>query len=364
MQKRLFLSIIALFILIPSTGVITGLGAMSAQEMRISEGRNKASFQEDFPKWFTDNLGLRQFFANTYSTFLLFLFDQSSDPVRVQIGQNGFLFLGGTLPSHARHPSSSKVLASLGNGFKDIITLFQKQEIPVLIAIAPDKATIYGEYFPRWVKRVSSTIPRDSFNKSPLLKKYVLFLEDALLAYKKHSDILYWKNDTHWNPFGAFLGYSTIMDGIERILEKKMDRIQLLGFKTGKYHRGDLERMNRAAKTHENNIDLLTTQMKNKVSGTKEGKVSKYTNKNYINELNVAIIHDSFYYSLASVYRNTFNTTYEINLGRLDTQTVETFLSEKPPLDLVIFLLVERNFFRLDALLKKIAEELLPAERH
>lgn len=364
MQKRLFLLTIALIILIPATGVLTGLGAMSDQGMRSFEGRTKTPFREDVSKWFTDNLGLRELFLTAYSSVLLFVFGQSSNPDMVQVGQKGFLFLGDrnmkTFSTHSGLGASKEKLLHLGEGFKDIITLFQKKEIPVLSVIAPDKATIYGEYYPKWVKHVSRSFPRDNFNMSPLLQKHVLFLEDDLLKYKKHSNLLYRKNDTHWNDNAAYLGYTAVMDRLEKLLEKKLERVPLLGWKTVPPWRGDLERMNRVAPDKDilYNLLLAGTEPRH-ISLEEKGKYSKSSNKKALNSLNIAVVHDSFY--PPEFYRKTFNTVYELHYDNLRKANLAALLAESPPPDLLIFLMVERSTLGRDLELKRLARELSPS---
>ena len=76
MQKRLFLLLVALLVLVPATGTITGIGSMTEAEIRASESRNKTVITQNFTKWFTDSLGMRHFFLKAFSSTLLFLFDQ------------------------------------------------------------------------------------------------------------------------------------------------------------------------------------------------------------------------------------------------------------------------------------------------
>lgn len=364
MQKRLFLLVLALIILIPATGVLTGLGAMNELQMAMVEGRRKTPFEKDFPKWFTDNLGMRELFLKSYASVLLFVFGQSSNPTQVQVGQNGFLFLGDRLArTFSLHSGASRLsknqLLHLGEGFQAIITQFRNKGIPVLIAVAPDKASIYGEYYPKWVKHVSRSFPRDNFNASPLLREHVLFLEDALLEYKKHSDLLYWKTDTHWNRMGAYLGYVTLMEGLEKLTQKKLEQVPLLGWKTTGPWRGDLERMNRVARAEDVRRSLLLPRTEaGQIAQEKKESYSRYTNKKGLNPLNVAIVVDSFYDIIPEVYRKTLTTTYEIPFSRLDKASLEAILAENPPVDLLIFLLVERSIPGADSRLKRLAGEL------
>lgn len=363
MQKRLFLLLVALLILVPATGVVTGIGSMSETEIRAFESRNKTTIAQSFTKWFTDSLGMRHFFLNAFSSTLLFLFDQSSDPTRVQIGQNNFLFLGDryakTFSIHSGIQPAKDSGPRLGEGFASLISLFQKKGIPVLIVIVPDKGTIYGEYYPQWVKKVSPTLARDTFDYSPVLERHILFLSDILFKYKKQTDLLYWKNDSHWNEMGAFLGYTAIMERIEDLIHKKLDRVHLLGWKTGRQHSGDLERFNRGAKkADEVSVQIIKANNNKSTFIKKNEKFYISTTPNALNTINIAILHDSFWYTIPSVYRNTFTTIHEIHISNLDKKILESLLELIPPLDLLILISVERNIPQRDKLVYSLVKKI------
>lgn len=375
MQKRLFLLAIALSLLIPATGVLTGLGSMSEQEMAAFEGRRKTRFRQDFPKWFTDNLGLRKDFLKAHAAVLLHVFGQPANPEQAQVGREGFLFLGDararTFSAHTgafRLPREE--LLHLGEGFRGIIALFENRGIPVLVAIAPDKATIYGEYYPSWVKRAGSTLPRDRFTAPPL-GEHVLFLEDTLLAAKKRNDLLYWKTDTHWNKLGAYLGYVAVMDRLGELTGQKLERLPLLGWKSGGPRSGDLARMNRVAPGVDRAFDLVFPENGpdagpgnpgGGVSVQKAGNLTLSANPRPLNPLRVALVVDSFYDPMAEAYRKSFASTREIHISTLDKAALRAVLEATPAPDLVVFLLVERNIPLHDRRLRGIARTIDPED--
>lgn len=369
MQKRLFLLAVALIILIPAAGVLTGLGAMNDQEMLMVEGRRKTGFRQDFPRWFSDNLGLRKIFLKAHAAVLLHIFGQPTDPEQAQVGREGFLFLGDArVRTFSAHTGAFRLpqeeLLHLGEGFQGIIALFEEKGIPVLVAIAPDKATIYGEYYPSWVKRTGPSLPRDTFNAPPL-REHVLFLEDTLLAYKKRSDLLYWKTDTHWNKLGAYLGYTAIMDRLGELTHQRLERLPLLGWKKGAPRSGDLPRINRVAPGEENSFDLVFPEDspragpekgRGHVSVQKAGNLTLSNNAEPLNPLRVALVVDSFYNAIPEVYRKSFAATRELHINNLDKAALRALLDATPPPDLVVFLLVERNIPGHDRRLRGIAK--------
>ncbi|EEF59048.1 alginate O-acetyltransferase AlgX-related protein [Pedosphaera parvula] len=87
-----------------------------------------------------------------------------------------------------------------------------RQGIHYIFVIPPDKHRIYPEYLPEWIAHLGPTSKLDQFfgymktNSSV----EVLDLRPALME-AKHSRFTYLRNDTHWNEYGAFVGYQALL---------------------------------------------------------------------------------------------------------------------------------------------------------
>jgi alginate O-acetyltransferase complex protein AlgJ len=102
--------------------------------------------------------------------------------------------------------------------FKKLTILSQylkSQGITLLIVVAPNKATIYPDRVPSQIK----TLPTQS-----RLDELMTYLKDndlsvmvdlrpALQAARQNKDV-YYKTDTHWNGYGAFVAYKTIINAL------------------------------------------------------------------------------------------------------------------------------------------------------
>ena len=74
------------------------------------------------------------------------------------------------------------------------------------IMVPPNKDTIYPEYRPRWAA-ISPDAASRKLVRLPNHGAHV-FLEDALrAAAQPGSPLLFYRSDTHWNNYGAWLGY-------------------------------------------------------------------------------------------------------------------------------------------------------------
>jgi alginate O-acetyltransferase complex protein AlgJ len=87
--------------------------------------------------------------------------------------------------------------------------------ITLLIVIVPNKASIYPDKLPEQIKSLP-TLPRlDGLisyledNNLPV----ILDLRPALRAARQDQDV-YYKTNTHWNGYGAFVAYTTIINAL------------------------------------------------------------------------------------------------------------------------------------------------------
>ena len=85
--------------------------------------------------------------------------------------------------------------------------------------IAPDKNKIYGEYYPDYIKKYLPDSDSRAMQLVNYLKKNteinVIYPYDALQAGKT-TGLLYWKNDTHWNSLGAYIGYQALIEAFRK----------------------------------------------------------------------------------------------------------------------------------------------------
>ena len=84
--------------------------------------------------------------------------------------------------------------------------------IGYVVMVVPDKATIYPEHLPRWVRQVDPSTRLDrlyaALEAHPEMT--VLDLRPALVAAKARQRI-YFRTDSHWNYAGASVAYDVLM---------------------------------------------------------------------------------------------------------------------------------------------------------
>ncbi|MCE5335027.1 MAG: hypothetical protein LLG06_10620 [Desulfobacteraceae bacterium] len=89
---------------------------------------------------------------------------------------------------------------------------FAENGIVYILAIAPNKISLYDEYLPDRIRECAGRTRLDQFMeymaKNSSLK--VLDLRGPLREEKKNHPT-FWATDTHWNSYGAYVGYREIM---------------------------------------------------------------------------------------------------------------------------------------------------------
>ena len=87
--------------------------------------------------------------------------------------------------------------------------------IGYVVVVVPDKATIYPEHLPSWVRQVDPVTRLDrlyaALSAHPEIA--VLDLRPALRAAKAQQRV-YFKTDSHWNYAGAAVGYGVLMQAL------------------------------------------------------------------------------------------------------------------------------------------------------
>jgi hypothetical protein len=109
-------------------------------------------------------------------------------------------------------PLSGEELKGLERTMEESRREFSQSGIVYLVVIAPNKNTVYGEYLPDEIARFRATTRMDQFMAHMRTHSRVEILdlrEPLIRAKEKHPT--YMRTDSHWNSYGAYVGYREIM---------------------------------------------------------------------------------------------------------------------------------------------------------
>ena len=171
----------------------------------------------DLQSYYNDNIGFRNQLIKLYSGIKIILLHVS--PVdKVIIGKNGWLYYsnpldGSTISDFSgKDPFSIDELKKINDNNKLRAEWFSSRGIKLIIVIPPNKQSVYSEYLPSYYQK-SGITRLDQIINNNTSNLEILDLRQTLIDNKK-TNLTYYKTDTHWNKYGAFLGYQKIIESL------------------------------------------------------------------------------------------------------------------------------------------------------
>ncbi len=198
--------------------------------------------------YYNDHFGFRDALIRRYHREMKKRFGQSGVP-NVITGKDDWYFYAGDLvldDFRGLVPLTENQLISWREDLVRKRDWLARQGIRYLFVLVPDKQTIYPEYLPDYFQKAKGTTRIEQLVEC--LKQdpdsEILDLKPNLLAAKSEGR-LYQKTDTHWNEYGAFVGYREIMHKLSNWFPREKFRLDFF------FHRdrvteqpgGDLTRM-------------------------------------------------------------------------------------------------------------------------
>jgi alginate O-acetyltransferase complex protein AlgJ len=220
----------------------------------------------------------------------------------------------------------------------------KSQGITLLFVVAPNKTSIYPETLPdEMIYQPASTL--DSLisyledNDLPILD-----LRPALKAARKERDV-YYKTDTHWNGYGAFIAYTTIVNKLRE------SHPQL-----SSYRASDLQLKTTSADILEISGMLGITTIKesgpyftsseNLVQTIHPGDYNRYDQLSWIPNSTLPTLlmfHDSFGAKYLNAYLSmNFSTSHFVHVESMSKYLTKEVIQQLEP-DIIIIEIVERN---------------------
>ena len=207
--------------------------------------------------------------------------------------------------------------------------------------IAPAKNKIYGEYYPATIKKQNPDTASRAFQLIDYIKQnsdvQVVCPYERLIREKEKGELLYYKNDTHWNELGSYIGYQELCRvlGIEPMEVSEYEVVKKeVGDQTNLFPEGthkDYETTYRIPKIEQS---YSQTQIADGLNNNKT-IVTKNKGKN----LNAVVFRDSFSNAWIRYISNSFaNVTY---FWRQFIQNSDYELLSQS--DIVILEICERN---------------------
>lgn len=169
-------------------------------------------FPKAFDAYAHDQFGFRDDLLRGYRWLLTSVFHESTS-WRAFVGRDGWLYFTGDESLADMQGISPYTDAELRNAVAQINArgeLLAVRHVRYGFVVFPDKHTVYPQFLPRGVYAGFEHRRLNALDAAMARTGHAYYL-DASIALRRdaeHSPFqLYYKSDTHWNPWGAWLGY-------------------------------------------------------------------------------------------------------------------------------------------------------------
>lgn len=222
------IAVFALLLLAPALLALTGHAGFDTAFLENTEHRRPfvappptsgalatGGWERDAERELADAFPLRKQLIQSYDyAKYAWLGDIPSDAVIR--GRDGWLFLGGEERAYLtdRVNPTDAVLEHVADVYAARAAWCKQRGIRYVFVLAPNKSTIYPQYLPASIKRVTPT-PADRL--MPMLRARgvpVVDLRETLIHQSNMKELVYSKGDTHWNDLGALIAYRSLVKSL------------------------------------------------------------------------------------------------------------------------------------------------------
>ncbi len=278
------------------------------------------SIIQELGGYYEEHFGLRNEFTYWQSLLKLTIFNSSTNPKDVQLGKNNWFYPTSRIDysygsySH-RDLLTSQELTVFKKIHLDRKILLNKRNCEYLLAVWPNKATIYPEYVPRHLQ----WMVKDTLSKVEQIIRYfhntntdipIIYPKNFLLKHK--NERLYLKNDTHWNQLGAYYGYVYFLTYTHQLFQETQMPLSAFYLEHLKVTKGDLLEGLGICTTSQflEIIPNLCIKNQVKIYSTPDDPAYKHINPSAKNSKKILFFRDSYTRNLIPFFTQHFKESY------------------------------------------------------
>ena len=162
-----------------------------------------------FTAYFDDHFGFRGALITAQAALKVNVLGVSTSP-DVVIGKQGWLFYAGEKSMESYRgvlPFAPGELTAWVRFFKRQNDWLARRGIRLLVVIVPDKQTVYPEFLPSTIRKVTPHTRLDELTA----EIDAIDLRSTLRNAKASDRELYFRRDSHWSPQGVYAAYREIL---------------------------------------------------------------------------------------------------------------------------------------------------------
>lgn len=247
MKKKGFIVFIVLcliILLIPFVGMAVAPTMVTTENKELSElpkiedenGIN-TNYLGELGDYFQDHFAFRQQMVSANAAIYGKIFGASTTD-QVLIGSNNWMYYTGTLDDYlVENVMTDRAIENAVHNIKLMQNYVEGRDGQFILAIAPNKNSIYDENMPYYYKKGESENNYEKL-KSRMIQEGIHFV-DLHAAFQDTDEVLYLERDSHWTNKGAVLAYNLIMS--QTALD--YENYENVSYEIRKDHLGDLTEM-------------------------------------------------------------------------------------------------------------------------
>ena len=179
-----------------------------------------------FEWYYNDHFGFRKVLVRLNS-LLHYHVLHTSPKEMVVIGKNGWLYYNNPKDGKNLRDYYGKVnfttteTERINLRLQRLKSRLDSLHVPVLVVFIPNKHSVYPEYLPSTYSPIRAKITRENQIDSVFRLSGIPYInmQSILLEAKRTYPLpLYYQTDSHWNELGAYIGYRSIMNQLQRKL--------------------------------------------------------------------------------------------------------------------------------------------------
>ena len=198
-------------------------------------------------------------------------------------------------------PFSNQDLKKWASNLVELDSKLRDRGIELYLHIPPAKCSIYPEYTGDFLVQVGETGRLDQFldyMNSQDVNIPIVDNRASLIAEKANRQV-YYRTDTHWSEWGAYIAYRDVIKTIfPDIQEKDLVQFDSLTLRPLDERTGDLLKFLAIEDGFEEEVQMLELESETVLTG--KDNVLIYKNPSPPNHLTILVFNDFFYRSTAS----------------------------------------------------------------
>ena len=304
----------------------------------FTEDGSNTEFTKKFDSYVDDHFAFKDILVSAFNnTDIAVLHDFNG--TNAVIGKENHIFYGETVDDYLGVDQLTQdQIDAIANYLTDVQNRFAIKKTRFAFLIAPNKATIYPEYMPDYLKPDEEASHNIDMLKKAMKRRDINFIDaKQILTDAKATNPVYYEHDSHWNNYGAMLVYNSTADlmGLEQYDPEVYTVV--------KDRTGDLHNFVYPATSYlEERIvypEFHEYKSKRPVDFDRDKLVETHSE---VNDKVFVMYHDSFGRSLQPIFSQSVGSLYMNSYFPYDLD----FAEEKHP-DFVVIELVERNLDKL-----------------